>query len=181
MQCRRRSKMPVTIVVLTLMLCLQAGAWSDAIPRLTVQTLEGSSFTLPDGLEAAANILVVGFTQKAGSNVRPWAERLQRDFTRADGFAVYTAAVLAGFRLSFRGFALNGIRAGVPPEQRGRFLIVEQEESAWRSLADYRLPDDPYIIALDRTGNVLDRENGLFDEGSYPAAAARIRSAAGGK
>jgi hypothetical protein len=89
--------MPVPLVVLTLMLSLQTGAWSDAIPRLTVQTLMDSSFALPDAL--------------------------QRDFTGADGFA-----------------------------------------------------DDPYIIVVDRAGTALDRESGLFDERSYPAAIAEIAS-----
>ena len=164
-----------------LILFLQVAAWSSAIPRLPVQTLEGSSFAIVDDLEAATDILVVGFTQKAGSNTAPWTERLQRDFTRVDGFAVYTVAVLAGVPRLFRPFALNSIRAGVPPSRRGRFLIVDGDENAWRSLAGYRLPDDPYIVVLDRTGSVLDRESGLFDEKSYQEAAARIRSAAAGQ
>jgi hypothetical protein len=181
MQHRKKSKIPVPLIALALMLSPHVSAWSDAIPRITVHTVEGSSFILPDDLEAAVDILVVGFTQKGGSNTRPWTERLQRDFTSADGFAVYPTAVLAGVPGLFRSFALNAIRADVSPGERGRFLIVEQDKNAWRSLAGYRLPDDPYIIVLDRTGNVLARESGLFDEKSYQEAADRIRSAAGRK
>ena len=181
MQYRRAPKTPLMIVALALLLSLPAAAWSEATPRITTHTLEGSTFTLPDDLQAATDILVVGFTKKAGSATRPWTERLERDFTAADGFAVYPAAVIAGVPELFRSFALNGIRASVSPAERGRFLLVEQDENAWRSLAGYRLPDDPYIIVLDKTGNVLARESGLFDEKSYQDAAARIRSASGRK
>ncbi len=103
------------IVALALLLSLPAAAWSEATPRITTHTLEGSPFTLPDDLQAATDILVVGFTQKAGSATRPWIERLERDFTAADGFAVYAAAVIAGVPRLFRSFALNGIRASVSP------------------------------------------------------------------
>lgn len=181
MQQRKRSKISILIVGLTLMLSLQAATWSDSFPRTTVQTLTGSAFVLPDDLEAAAGILVVGFTQKAGSNTRPWVDRFEGDFTAADGFAVYPVAVIAGVPPLFRSFALGSIRSGIAPEKRQRFLIVDRDESTWRSLAGYRLPDDPYIIVLDRTGSVLARESGLFDERSYQGAAARIRSAARGK
>lgn len=163
------------------MVCLQAGAWSKLIPRATIQTLAGSSFVLPDDLEADTDILVVGFTQKAGSNNKPWMDRLERDFTAAEGFAVYPVAVIAGVPPVFRSFALGSIRSGVAPQERARFLIADHDEGAWRSLVGYRLPDDPYIIVLDKTGTVLARANGLFDENTYRDAAAQIRSAAGGK
>ncbi|MGO9413299.1 MAG: hypothetical protein ACLQCB_21435 [Spirochaetia bacterium] len=164
-----------------LALLLAAAAWSDSFPRTTVQTLAGSAFVLPDDLEAAADILVVGFTQKAGSNTKPWTERLARDFTRADGFAVYPVAVLAGVPALFRSFALNSIRGGVDPQEYGHFLIVDHDESAWRTAAGYALPDDPYIIVLDKSGSVLARFKGVFDEKSYEDTAVRIRSITGGK
>jgi len=166
------------LIGLALMVCLQAGAWSKLIPRATIQTLAGSSFVLPDDLEADTDILVVGFTQKAGSNTRPWTERFQQDFASAEGYSVYPVAVLAGVPALFRSFALSSIRAGVPQADRGHFLIVDQDEKLWRAQVGYRLPDDPYIIVLDRTGSVLARESGLFDEKSYQDAAALIRAAA---
>jgi hypothetical protein len=43
------------------------------------------------------------------------------------------------------------------------------------------MPDDPYIIVLDRANNVLARDGGPSDEKSYRDAAARIRAAAGSK
>jgi hypothetical protein len=178
MQRATQLKTSALLVGLALALCLRTAAWSDAFPRIAVHTLGGSSFTLPDDLDAPTDILVVGFTQKAGSNTGPWTERLRQDFTLSEGYAVYPVAVLAGVPALFRPFALNSIRAGVLQADRGHFLIVDQDESIWRSQAGYRLPDDPYIIVLDRTGSVLTGARGLFDERSYQEAAARIRSAA---
>ena len=178
MQRRRSSSIQILVVGLALVPSLQTAVWSDAFPRITAHTLGGSIFALPDDLEAATDILVVGFTQKAGSNTRPWTERLQRDFTGREGYAVYPVAVLAGVPALFRSFVLRAIRNGVPPGERERFLIVDHDERTWRTLAGYRLPDDPYIVVLDRTGSVLARESGVFSEEGYQDAAARIRAAA---
>ncbi len=73
------------------------------------------------------------------------------------------------------------ISVGVPPEERVRFLIVDRDESVWRGLAGCRLADDPSIIVLDRSGSVLARESGLFDEKRSLDAAIRIRAPAGRK
>lgn len=162
---------------LSLILSLPAAAWADSIPAIAVDTLAGSAFVLPRDLAAATDILVIGFTQKAGSNTRPWSERLQQDFTPARGFAVYPVAVLAGVPLLFRSFALGSVKNGVALTERSRFLVADHDERTWRRVAGDRLPDDPYIVVLDRSGSVLLREAGLFDEQSYEKIAARIRAA----
>jgi hypothetical protein len=181
MQLRTRSKTSVLLGSLVLAILLPTTACSEPLSRTAVQTLSGSAFVLPDDLAAAVDILVVGFTRKAGNNTGPWTERLRRDFKPEDGYAVYPVAVLAGVPGMFRSFALNSMRGSVPKAEQGRFLIVDHDESAWRDLAGYKLPDEPYIIAIDKQGNVLARASGLFDEKSYQDAAARIRDAAGGK
>ena len=158
-----------------------AAAWSDSLPRVTLKTLEGSSFVVPGDLGGGTSILVVGFTRKAGANTRPWVERLRTSFHGDDGFAVYPVAVLAGVPALFRSFALNAIRAGVDPQERGSFLVVEQDETAWRTLAGPGMEDDPFIIVVDKTGSVLAREEGLFDEAKWQDLQARIRSFGGRK
>jgi hypothetical protein len=115
---REVPKSPALMVGLALLLSLQTAAWSESFPRTMVRTLAGSAFTLPDDLDTCISILMVGFTQKGGSNTKPWAEMLEMDFTRAHGFAVYPVAVLAGVPPLFRDFALNSIRSGVTPLER---------------------------------------------------------------
>ncbi len=178
MQHRERSQTAILLAALALAVS-PTTAWPDPLARTEARTLDGCAFVVPDDLAAHVDILVVGFTRKAGSNTNAWTERLRRDFSPSHGYAVYPVAVLAGVPGLFRSFALNAIRESVPPAERGTFLIVDSDENAWRSLAGYRLPDDPYIIVLDRTGRVLARANGLFDEKSYQDVAARIRNAGG--
>jgi hypothetical protein len=178
---REISRTPTLLYGLTLMLCLHSAGWSDSFPRTRVQIITGSAFTFPDNLDAPTAILAVGFTQKAGANTKPWAQRLERGFTRADGFSVYPEALHAGVSPLFRGFALSSIRSGVTSQQSDRFLIVDHDESTWRTLAGYRMQGEPHIIVVDRAGTVLVRGRGQFDEKNYQDAAARIRSAAGSK
>ena len=130
-----------------------------------------------ENLAAATDILVIGFTHRAKSDTRPWSQRLQQDFTPARGFAVYPVAVLAGVPLLFRSFARARSKTESLLTERSRFLVADHDERTWRRVAGYRLPDDPYIVVLDRSGSVLLREAGLFDEQSYEKIAARIRAA----
>ncbi len=159
------------------MVSLAASGWSDPIPHLTVQVLSGSAFTLPDDLPGGVSILVIGFTQKAGDNTKPWADRLRKDFLKADGFTVYSVAVLAGVPAFFRPLAVNSIKGSVSLSDQSTFLIVKSDENAWRTLAGYRTPDDPCVVALDKAGNVLARTSGLFNEETYREAAALIKGA----
>jgi len=154
-----------------------ASGWSEPSPRLSVQMLTGSPFALPEDLPAGISILVIGFTQKAGDNSRPWVGRLRKDFPSAKGFNVYSVAVLAGVPVFFRPLVVNSIRRGVSPSDQAMFLIAESDESAWRTLAGNRLPDDPCIVALDNAGNVLARASGVFSEQRYREAAALIQGA----
>ena len=166
-----------TVLAAAILTAVAASAWSDPIPRLAVESLSGSAATLPDDLPAGLTILVIGFTQKAGDNTRPWGERLGKDFTPANGFTVYSVAVLAGVPAFFRPLAVNAIRGSVPQSQQGSFFIVKSDESAWRTLAGYKLPDDPYVVVLDKNGNVLARHAGLFSEEGYRDVAAQIQGA----
>jgi len=179
MQYRRQRTIAVLAAAITA--CAAASGWSDPIPHLSVHALSGSTLSLPDDLPAGVSILVIGFTQKAGDDTRPWAEKLRNDFRRADGFTVYSVAVLAGVPAFFRPLAVNSIRGSVTKEQQASFLIVNRDESAWRALAGYRIPDDPYIVALDAKGNVLVQASGLFSEQGCQEAEALIQSAAGSK
>jgi hypothetical protein len=176
MQYRRAQT--IAVLAVTVAACAAASGWPDPIPRLSVQVLTGSTLSLPDDLPAGVSILVIGFTQKAGDNTRPWAERLRRDFAPSGGFTVYSVAVLAGVPALFRPFAVSSIRDSVSPSDRSGFLVVNRDESAWRVLAGYRLPDDPYVVALDQRGDVLARASGLFSEERCRQAEALIQSAA---
>ncbi len=163
-----------------LLLPLQTAAWPASFPQTSLQTLSGTAFQIPGSLEGRVNILVLGFTRRAGSNTGPWLEALRRDFRSADGFVIYSVAVLAGVPAPFRPVALAITRAGIPAEQRDRFLIVQDDEQTWRSMADYRLPDDPYVIVLDKAGNILYRTGGLFEETAYQKTAEEIRGGRNG-
>ena len=101
-------------------------AWPGSFPRIPPQTLSGSRFLIPDDLGGDVNVMVIGFTEKTGSNNRPWIERLENGFGRESGVAIYPVAVLAGVPAPFLFFALGSIRGSTAPEKRDRFLIVDR-------------------------------------------------------
>jgi len=177
---RTRSRRTAVAALVLLPSCVVC-SWPQGAFQLTVQTLEGTRFSIPGDLSAAVNILVIGFTRKAGAAARPWTERLERDFPVSRGFAVYPVAVLAGVPALFRAFALAATRSDSAPLERSRTLVALSDEAAWKKLAGFQEPDDPCVVVLDRAGSVLVRAQGTFQEPGYEAASAAIRAAQEGK
>jgi hypothetical protein len=141
--------------------------WGAAIPHLDLERIDGAAFSLPEDLKAKANVLVIGFTRRAGANNEAWFERFAREFRAEPGFAAYGVAVLAGVPPLFRRFALDGVKKALTDENRGNFLVAFHDEARWKGLVGYESPDDPYILVLDGRGNELSRYRGPFSEAAY--------------
>lgn len=141
--------------------------WAAAIPHLEVKRLDGIGFALPEGLRAKVNVLVIGFTRKAGSSNKAWIDRFEQGFRGKPDVAVFSVAVLASVPPLFRQLALNGIEKSVPDVKRGDFLVTFSDEARWKELVEYEAPDDPYILVLDGHGNELAKCHGLFSEMTY--------------
>jgi hypothetical protein len=163
--------------ILGLVACLlfAQASLSEAVPRIGAQTLSGDSLSIPNDLRGRVNILIIGFTQRAGSNNVPWTDRFERDFAADTGCAVYQVAVLASVPALFRNLVINSIRKGVPIDRRARRLITFQDEKFWQNLVGYARPDDPYLLVLDGTGQIVGRTSGLFDEKAFEQLAIAVR------
>ena len=163
------------IVCLVQSLLFAEALWSGTIPRLGLQTLNGDSFFIPDDLQGRVNVLIIGFSQRAGSNNKPWIDRFERDFASDKSCAIYPVAILTGVPALFRNFAVASIRKGVPADGRARFLTTFQSEKTWQSLVCYIRPDDPYLLVIGSTGNIVGHASGAFEEKAYEEMATAIR------
>ena len=160
---------------ITVLLILWAGPlWSLPIPRLELTSLENKRFVLPVDAQASVNVLVIGFTQKAGENNKPWIDRLGRDFPPTPRCATYSVAILTGVPALFRSLALSGMRNAIPTERRSMFLSTFTDEKVWKSLVGYQEANDPYLVLLDASGQVLLQVHGLFTEARYQQVADQI-------
>jgi hypothetical protein len=65
--------------------------------------------------------------------------------------AVYEVAHLQGAPRLLRGMIVSGMRKGVPPEQEERFLVVTEKEDEWKRWANFREPDNAYVLILNKS------------------------------
>jgi len=145
------------------------------MPSLRVTSLEGQSLSLPDPV-ADVTVLVVGFSQKAGDKVKPWADRFERDFAAEPRFACYSIAVLAGVPPIIRPLVLGFIKNGTEPKDRSRLFTTIQDEEAWKAVVGFHGPDDPYIVIVDREGRIGKTLCDSFDAALYETTANHIRA-----
>lgn len=141
--------------------------WTATIPHLDVKRMDGTGFALPGDLRAKVNVLVIGFTRKAGTSNKAWIDRFEQGFRDEPAVAVFGVAVLASVPPLFRRLALDGVKKSVPDTKRGDFLVTFSDEEKWKELVGYEPPDNPYILVLDGRGNELARYHGLFGETAY--------------
>ena len=120
---------------------------------------------------SARAFVVAGLSRKAGVASEPW---LESEFEARPGFSADTVAVLASVPAPFRFLAFRGVRAAASRDARRTFLVTFSDEAAWKALADYGAPDDPYLVLLDRRGEVVANCHGPFLESAYAELAAAI-------
>lgn len=164
-----------TTRALVLLLLISARAWPEPMPSLRATSLDGQSLALPNPA-ADATVLIVGFTRKAGDRVKPWADRFERDFGAEPRFACYSVAVLAEVPPIIRPIVLGFIRNGTKSKDRSRLFAAFQDEEAWKAVVGFRRPDDPYVIIVDREGQIVKALCGSFDAALYEAAANHVRA-----
>jgi len=139
------------------------------LPQTTAETLSGKQLVLPDAVHGKVTVLIVGFTRKSSTASRAWGERLAKDYGSDNRLATYQLAVLEDVPKFIRGFVAGGIRESVPKGMQDKFLLLYQQEKAWKAFVGFEGPDEAYLLLLDSSGNLAWRTHGVFSEIEYSA------------
>jgi len=133
---------------------------AQPLPRVEAENLLGRAVILPDSAAGRVAILVAGFSHASQKQIKPWSDRLDREFPDQTKTVVYPIAVLEKVPRLVRGMAEHGIRSGTPKAQQDRFLLVLHDEAALRQAAQLLEPDDAYIMVVDPAGVIQWRFHG---------------------
>lgn len=135
-----------------------------AFPRLTASNLEGETLQLPEGFAGNRNLLLIAFQRERQKNVDTWLHEMKR-FQSFPGFDYYELPAIDRANSFFRWFINNGMRRGIPDRSaRSRTITLYLDKASFRKALS--LPDEKriYAILVDRSGKVLWRAEGDFDE-----------------
>jgi len=157
-----------------LTMLLLAVSQSQAIPKTEAETASGRKLTLPDAFLGRTSILVVGFSKSSGKATEWWETRLTRDFGEPKKIPTMRVAHLEGIPAILRGLLLGKIKDNVPKEQRDSFLMLFQEEDAWKKVVSFDAPDDAYVVVVDPGGAVVWRTHAGIDDTAYAVAKGQL-------
>ena len=141
-----------------------AAAPEGTFPKLTASNLEKQTFSLPEDFAGERNLLLIAFQREQQQNLDTWLHQMKR-FEFSPGFHYYELPTIDRLNPFFRWFINSGMRRGIPDRNaRARTITLYLDKPSFRKALS--LPDEKniYAILVDRSGRVLWRAEGDFDE-----------------
>ncbi len=150
--------------------CIGAGPTSSVVsrgktkfPALTGTNLTGLQVDVPMGLQGTQRLVAVAFLQEQQSDVDTWVAHLDELRKTRPELTFYEIPMIYKGSVFFRFWLNNGMRAGIPDEQKRRSTItVYTDVEAF--LKEIGAPNNQQIqiFLLDGEGTILGRTAGPY-------------------
>lgn len=137
---------------------------AGTFPKLTASNLEKQTLSLPQDFAGERNLLLIAFQRGQQKNVDTWLHEMKR-FELSPNFRYYELPTIDRLNPVVRWFIDSGMRRGIPDRNaRARTITLYLDKVAFRKALN--LPDEKqiYAVLVDRSGRVLWRAEGDFDE-----------------
>jgi hypothetical protein len=137
-----------------LLLCVSALAIeAQTLPPIHGVAVDGREITLPDAAKGRVAVLIIGFTRGSSVPVARWASRFNTDFSPGERPLILRLPFLEEVPKMFRGLAKSGVEKSAG-QDRGEVVPIFESEATYKKLVHYSMPDDAYILVLDRAGAI---------------------------
>ncbi|MBW4037764.1 MAG: hypothetical protein HIU91_02620 [Acidobacteria bacterium] len=176
-------KIHVAAAALSVSLALPAQTPAPAtIPASSGTALDGQTLTIPSGLTAPANILILGFTRSSSDATTAW-EKPTRISLASPTIHYLDIAFIQDAPSFIRPLIVRSLKKVVPDPVKPQFIPLTAQESAWKQTVGFspQDPDAAYVLLVDRSGHVRWQTHESFstDRFNQLAAAARQLAASG--
>jgi hypothetical protein len=142
---------------------------AQQIPATQAKTLDGTAVSFPDAATGKPLLFVIGFSHKGGEQCREWNKQLAPVYLKDAHVLYYEAAVLAGVPSLVMKIILHGMRKDIPGDEQSRFVLLESNDQAWKTVVDYSAPDDAYLIVANHSGHVAWQTHGAVNDAQVAA------------
>jgi hypothetical protein len=134
-------------------------------PTVSGFNLNRQEFTFPQDLAAELNILFIPFLQQQQLVVNTWIPFAQDTEAAFPGVIYYELPTIDEMPSLSRMFVNEGMRAGIPDETaRDRTVTLYIDTNEFMEATDILGKDDVHILLVNRSGDILWRTTGRFDE-----------------
>ena len=145
------------------LLCVEASP-GKPIPSTRGTLLSGESIVLPEDLSTKFTVLILGFTQKSAKSSTEWGQRVELDLGSNRNVAWLALPILPDLPRPFRGLLVRAFHKAVPTSLQPSFVLVFEDDSAWKAAVAFAAADDAYVLLVDRQGNILWKTHGPVNQ-----------------
>lgn len=134
-------------------------------PELKASNLESREFNLPRDFAGERNLVLIAFQREQQEQLDTWLKEMKR-FQEADpSFQYYELPTIEKLNAMTRWFIDSGMRRGIPDKNaRARTITLYIDKKPFEESLQLPTEKTVYALLVDRSGNVLWRAEGTFDE-----------------
>jgi len=122
-------------------------------------------FQLPQDFQGERNLLLIAFERGQQKDIDTWLAQMKRYADLDKGFCYYEIPTIESMNRLMRWFINTGMRSGIPDKKaRERTITLYIDKEPFKK--SLQIPDEKkiYAMVVDRSGNVLWRATGPYDE-----------------
>jgi hypothetical protein len=134
-------------------------------PDVETSNLEGRKYSLPHDFESERNLVLIAFEREQQKDVDTWLRESSRLEQFDPAMRIYELPTIARLDPFRRWFINTGMRHGIPDRKaRERTLTLYLDKIAFRRSLKIETEKQIHAMLVDRSGSVLWRSEGDFDE-----------------
>ncbi|HWC17662.1 MAG TPA: hypothetical protein VG498_11650 [Terriglobales bacterium] len=134
--------------------------YAQTIPHTESETLSGKKIILPDAFSGHPVLITIGFSRAGGDSAGRWGRDLRKELSGSPELRFYTIAAIQDAPKMIRGMIKHGMRSGTPKTEHDSFVVLENDENAWKKLAEFSDANDAYLLLVDSQAKVVWRAHG---------------------
>jgi hypothetical protein len=147
-------------------------------PTVKATSLTNKNYQLPRDLDGELNLVIVAFKQWQQDWVDTWIPSLQGLAYQHPQLRVYEMPTMSRFNRLYRFMIDNGMRAGIPDKAvRAATLCAYIDLPPFAKALQLPGYDSIYLFLLDRTGEILWRGQGPYDQAQLAELSATVERA----
>jgi hypothetical protein len=152
--------------------CIGAGPTSDVVSRGKMQfpalkgtNLQGLEIDLPAGLQGKQRLVAVAFLREQQEDVDTWVAHLDELRKLHPEMTFYEVPMVYKGSVFFRFWLNNGMRAGIPDEQKRRSTItVYTDVVSFLKDVGAQSNREIQVFLLDEAGAIVGRTTGVYTQ-----------------
>ena len=134
-------------------------------PVVSGFNLERKEYEFPRDFAGIYNLVIVPFQQRQQLDVNTWIPAAQEIERKYPGVVYYEIPTIYELPTLSRTLINEGMRAGIPdPTSRERTVTLYLDKEIFKQALDISSEETIYLFLVDQEGNILWREEGIFDE-----------------